>query len=392
MAIVEMKHLTLLAPKADRDRLLRALQKMNCVEISPPQEENAAYGETDSAGAQETGEQMKRIEWALSQLSKFDKSQKPLFGTFEEIPQERAAAVLADEKHYWHTVETMEGFERRRGELKGIEARAQAGIEQYEPWEGLGQAPDRALAPGRQMIYLAGSIPGRNADKLREAFDALQIAAFDIVGSTRDSALIVAAIHRSVEKEARAALEQADFSQESFSALRDRPPAEYVQELKKRIAQANAERDQMQKDLAGFAGDIEGLKILYEILDQQKRRQEAAGRFAVTESTFLAEGWVPAESAEKVEKKIRKLSPVAAMELRDPLDEEQPPVQLHNNKFASAFEPVVEGYSLPDYRGIDPTAVMAPFYACLFGMMLSDAGYGLVMALLIPVFMKVKHI
>ena len=80
MAIVEMKHLTLLAPKADRDRLLRALQKMNCVEISPPQEENAAYGETDSAGAQETGEQMKRIEWALSQLSKFDKSQKPLFG------------------------------------------------------------------------------------------------------------------------------------------------------------------------------------------------------------------------------------------------------------------------------------------------------------------------
>ena len=260
MAIVEMKHLTLLAPKADRDRLLRALQKMNCVEISPPQEENAAYGETDSAGAQETGEQMKRIEWALSQLSKFDKSQKPLFGTFEEIPQERAAAVLADEKHYWHTVETMEGFERRRGELKGIEARAQAGIEQYEPWEGLGQAPDRALAPGRQMIYLAGSIPGRNADKLREAFDALQIAAFDIAGSTRDSALIVAAIHRSVEKEARAALEQADFSQESFSALRDRPPAEYVQELKKRIAQANAERDQMQKDLAGFAGDIEGLK------------------------------------------------------------------------------------------------------------------------------------
>ena len=126
MAIVEMKHLTLLAPKADRDRLLRALQKMNCVEISPPQEENAAYGETDSAGAQETGEQMKRIEWALSQLSKFDKSQKPLFGTFEEIPQERAAAVLADEKHYWHTVETMEGFERRRGELKGIEARAPA--------------------------------------------------------------------------------------------------------------------------------------------------------------------------------------------------------------------------------------------------------------------------
>ncbi len=46
--------------------------------------------------------------------------------------------------------------------------------------------------------------------------------------------------------------------------------------------------------------------------------------------------------------------------------------------------------ALPAYRSVDPTAVMAPFYACLFGMMLSDAGYGLVMivGILALIFLK----
>ena len=37
-------------------------------------------------------------------------------------------------------------------------------------------------------------------------------------------------------------------------------------------------------------------------------------------------------------------------------------------------------YSLPDYRGFDPTSIFALFYAVFFGIMLSDAGYGIIMA------------
>ena len=37
-------------------------------------------------------------------------------------------------------------------------------------------------------------------------------------------------------------------------------------------------------------------------------------------------------------------------------------------------------YSLPDYHGFDPTSIFALFYAVFFGMMLSDAGYGILMA------------
>ena len=44
------------------------------------------------------------------------------------------------------------------------------------------------------------------------------------------------------------------------------------------------------------------------------------------------------------------------------------------------FEAITEMYSLPDYRGVDPTKYFALFYAMFFGIMLSDAGYGIVIA------------
>jgi V/A-type H+-transporting ATPase subunit I len=42
---------------------------------------------------------------------------------------------------------------------------------------------------------------------------------------------------------------------------------------------------------------------------------------------------------------------------------------------------ITEQYSLPNSRGIDPNLIMAPFFVMFFGMMVSDAGYGIVLAL-----------
>ncbi len=40
-------------------------------------------------------------------------------------------------------------------------------------------------------------------------------------------------------------------------------------------------------------------------------------------------------------------------------------------------EAITEMYSLPSYWGFDPTSIYALFYIVFFGMMFSDAGYGL---------------
>ena len=67
-----------------------------------------------------------------------------------------------------------------------------------------------------------------------------------------------------------------------------------------------------------------------------------------------------------------------AIDFSSPSDDDEVPVVLQNNGFSSPVEGVLESYSLPGKGEVDPTSVMAIFYYILFGMMLSDAAYGLI--------------
>ena len=54
---------------------------------------------------------------------------------------------------------------------------------------------------------------------------------------------------------------------------------------------------------------------------------------------------------------------------------------MENNGFSESVEGVLESYGLPKKGEIDPTMLMSFFYVFFFGLMLSDAAYGLVMFL-----------
>lgn len=57
------------------------------------------------------------------------------------------------------------------------------------------------------------------------------------------------------------------------------------------------------------------------------------------------------------------------------------PVLLENNAFVAPVEPITEMYSMPNRDDVDPNPVMAFFYYVFFGIMLSDAGYGVIMVI-----------
>src|SRR2546426_378093 len=113
-----------------------------------------------------------------------------------------------------------------------------------------------------------------------------------------------------------------------------------------------------------YAGFLSAAKAHLEVTVE---KAEAPLRFAVTDHTFIVEGWVPTESFEKLEGELGRFPGLFVTELEqnhgaehvEPAPAEaDPPVLLRNPKPLRPFEMLVKLFSTPNYREIDPTFVL----------------------------------
>lgn len=102
-------------------------------------------------------------------------------------------------------------------------------------------------------------------------------------------------------------------------------------------------------------------------------------------------GWVLEEKADTVVDYLEKQH--IFYEMTDPEFDDDVPVKIQDNKFASLFEPILRMYSLPNYHDIDPLPMFAPFFMLFFGLCMGDAGYGLIIMCLslLICFLKPKY-
>ena len=121
------------------------------------------------------------------------------------------------------------------------------------------------------------------------------------------------------------------------------------------------------------------LEFLEDYFVMKAERYAAFDDISSSNNTFVLTGYIPAEDAQQL-KRFLEDTYDAEVELEDS-DTDDTPIKLKNNKFAEPTESVLASYSYPDRHEADPTAIMAIFYYIFFGMMFSDAGYGLVMAI-----------
>jgi len=136
--------------------------------------------------------------------------------------------------------------------------------------------------------------------------------------------------------------------------------------------------------LETMSDQIEEIELAYEYYYNLLERQRVASNFLKTNETILMAGWLPVEGNDGFEKAIKEaVGDDYHLVFEDANKEEAKtvPIQLKNNVVMSKFESLTRMYSLPKYDEIDPTPLLAPFYLIFFGMMVADAGYGLVMFL-----------
>jgi V/A-type H+/Na+-transporting ATPase subunit I len=129
-----------------------------------------------------------------------------------------------------------------------------------------------------------------------------------------------------------------------------------------------------------YAGFLTAAKAHLEVVVE---KAEAPLRFAVTDHTFLVEGWVPQRDFSKVRDEIGGMPGVFVSELETTDEHESshpqdPPVLLQNPRPAKPFEMLINMYGTPSYQELDPTFVFYLAFPTMFGIMVGDAGYGVV--------------
>ena len=160
-----------------------------------------------------------------------------------------------------------------------------------------------------------------------------------------------------------------------------------IEKLRKNLERIETELSNLRKK---FANDIRACE---EQLLINVNKAEAPLRFATTTHTFMIEGWVPLKKLSAVKKKLDDVTDgglyIEELEEkeekhgahREGEEKEEPPVALDNPKGTKEFETLVELYSTPSYKEIDPTLVLALVFPFFFGLMIGDIGYGVLLVI-----------
>ncbi len=375
-----MKHLRLLGMESEREALLKAMQDMECVEISSIDGSEEAlksgFAKPDDKALMSAQEASRAYRTALASLDRFAPEKKGIFRKRQGVS--RAAFFSAESEENARTAaETINKDTRRLGEIESERTKNEALRATLAPWLTV----DAPLGGADGALAVFFGTVGLNVtdDALKALADSLDgLLTWQQASSDRSLRYLLVMCHGSVKERALSALRDLGFSTVSFRGMTG-TAKENDKALAENLAALEKERQEIEQRIAGLGGKREALLEASDRAAIALRREEAKSRLVGTDKVFLLEGWLPADRCAALEKALEPFT--CAIETREPTEDEYPqvPVQLKNNKLTRPLNMVTEMYSLPAYGTLDPNPLMAPFFILFYGIMMADMGYGLLM-------------
>ena len=375
-----MKHLRLLGMESEREALLKAMQDMECVEISSIDGSEEAlksgFAKPDDKALMSAQEASRAYRTALASLDRFAPEKKGMFRKRQGVSR-AAFFSAASEENARTAAETINKDTRRLGEIESERTKNEALRATLAPWLTV-DAP-LGGADGALAVFFGTAGLNVTDDALKALADSLDgLLTWQQASSDRSLRYLLVMCHGSVKERALSALRDLGFSTVSFRGMTG-TAKENDKTLTENLVALEKERQEIEQRIAGLGGKREALLEASDRAAIALRREEAKSRLVGTDKVFLLEGWLPADRCAEIEKTLKPFT--CAIETREPTEDEYPqvPVQLKNNKLTRPLNMVTEMYSLPAYGTLDPNPLMAPFFILFYGIMMADMGYGLLM-------------
>ncbi len=388
MAILGMKRIALIAHRDSRDKLLKCLQELGAVEVARVKLEGLSEArQSETLSGFEV--RYAAVREALETLRPYD-ANKPSFLTPKPpISRKDLESIAKRFDEADEIIAKVKAFDNDMAAVKARRQRLKNRISQLMPY-ALFDVPLESIGENKYTVCRLGTIPEDAREKYEQIVsDYTETAVFEMMDGQKDVSAVFVVMHKEVQEKLTGELKYIGFS-EAFTKDLTGTPADIIADCESELLSLDDETNEYEDKARRYVNDKPLLTALEDYLSNEIERGRCVNRLKETGSVFALEGWIVADDQPLVEEAILEAAPEAYLHFADPEDDEVVPTALHNSKVVRPFEAVSNMYSIPHYRGIDPNTLMSIFYFIIFGMMIGDAAYGVILSVGAFVILKLK--
>lgn len=379
MAIVKMKRLRVIALAAQRDELLQRLLHAGCVEVTEPQAELSdpewmALLKRDTSALSDVKARQNAVNGALEALQKYAPEKKGLFIHRRTIKEKEFLSDAAMNAAL-HSAGEINARVQKISQLYTQENRLTGQRASLVPWSGLDLDLNTSGTEHARVSFHTCP-PAVDLEEVRQALaQAAPSAELFPVSADRELQYLVIMCHRAESETVTETVRPWSFSTVSFKDMNG-TAAENITRIDGELEEIRVRRDKTAEEIAAMADCRRDLQVCADRLTAELSKESAKERLLTNGTVVFMEGWISEPGIPKAEAEMLKFA--CAWETAEPLEEEEPPILLHNPKWMTPINMVTEMYSLPAYRGIDPNPLIFWFFLFFFGFMFADVAYGII--------------
>ncbi len=384
MAMLKMQRIYVYALLKYCKDILEALQRRGVVEIENLNIEDSVFFKDDTSAYQAQYQRMASTATEANEiLSRYVKRKKGLLSSFKGRKQltREDYDKLADEtpdilRIAYDIISCQKNIDTNEAE----KIKYQQQLEIIQPWLSL-DVPMNFTGTATTRAFI-GKFPGDKTTtviitELAEIIPEVEGIEVEMISHDSNQTCVFILTSKKDADAVSDALRRIGFEYPSY--ISPVIPKQREKEINKHLSNRDGRILESENVIKSYAKYAEKLDFLEDYYVMKTERYAAYDDIATSRNTFVLSGYIPEPDVQGL-KEYLETTFDAEVEFEEATNDDAP-VKLKNNKFAEPAESVLATYSYPDHHEADPTSVMAIFYYIFFGMMFSDAGYGLVMAI-----------
>lgn len=387
MAVCKVKKVNIFTHLELKDKIVEELQKTGCIQIidvtsklkMPGLLDFNAINNTDSISA------LPEVKYCIDFLSNFKdkpkKSDKSLTASDNVYDYKKLPSLFFqyDYKKIYENCkeldEDLKNLKNRENHIKNIQ-------EQLEEWKEL-DIKIEDLEGTKNTKIIIGTIPSKDFISCLEEITRIgkEIEIIKIAEDKKQCKILILSIseyYSSIKK----ILSKYNIDYFKVPLEFSETPLNILGDISKELKNIEEKRKTIYDISKKLYRENLSLYLAFDYLSILKSKNDIERYIKQTKKVIIIEGWILKKNQNELKNILYKKYKELEIVFSDPKESDDIPVALKNNEFVEPFESVTELYGIPKYKEFDPTPLFAPFYFIFFGMCLSDAGYGLIIAAL----------